>query len=74
LDYSKLRGKIRAYFSTQASFAKALGISECALSQKLNDRSEWTRTEMGKACQLLHFPAEEIPAYFFTPDVEKAQQ
>lgn len=73
MDYSKLRGLIRTYFSTNAAFAKALGISECALSQKLNNRSEWTRKEMGKAAGLLHFPVAEIPVYFFTPDVEKTQ-
>ena len=74
MDYAKLRGKIREYFYTQPAFAKALGISECALSQKLNNRSEWTRREMTLACKLLHFPVDEIPIYFFTPDVEKAQQ
>lgn len=73
MDYSKLRGKIREYFRTQEDFAKAIGLSECALSQKLNDRSEWTRREMVKACELLHIPIAQIPLYFFTPDVEKTQ-
>jgi hypothetical protein len=73
LDYSRLRGLIRTYFSTNAAFAKALGVSECALSQKLNNRSEWTKREMGRAAELLHFSVAEIPIYFFTPDVEKSQ-
>ena len=74
MDYSTLRGDIRKFFSTQADFAEALGISECSLSKKLNDRSEWTGTEMKKACELLHSGPEMIRAYFFTPDVEKTQQ
>lgn len=73
MDYSRLRGLIRTYFSTNAAFAKALGISECALSQKLNNRSEWTRNQMGKAAELLRFPVADIPVYFFTPKVEKSQ-
>lgn len=74
MDYSALRGLIRTYFPTNAAFAKALGISECALSQKLNNHSEWTRKEMEKACALLHTSVAAIPIYFFTLDVEKTQQ
>ena len=73
MDYSALRGLIRTYFSTNAAFAKALGISECALSLKLNNRSEWTSKEMGKACELLQISVAAIPIYFFTPIVEKTQ-
>lgn len=73
MDYSKLRGKIRELFSTQADFAVALGISECALSLKLNNRSEWTGEEMKRACLLIGESPEKIPLYFFTPSVEKTQ-
>jgi transcriptional regulator with XRE-family HTH domain len=74
LDYSALRGLIRTHYPTNAAFAKALGISECALSQKLNNRTEWTRREMAKAAELLQFSVAAIPIYFFTPLVEKTQQ
>ncbi len=74
MDYSKLRGKIRELFSTQADFARALGLSESALSQKLNNHSEWTHIEMVRACGLLGVPVSEINLYFFTPEVEKTQQ
>lgn len=74
MDYSSLRGDIRKFFSTQAEFAEALGISECALSKKLNNRSEWTGAEMQKACELLNSGPEKIREYFFTPFVEKTQQ
>lgn len=74
MDYSKLRGKIRQNFPTQAAFARALGISECSLSQKLNNHTEWTRKEMVRACELLGDGPESIPSYFFTPDVEISQR
>ena len=69
-DYSKLRGRIREKFGTQAIFAAAmrdtgLNFSDCVLSQKLNNQSEWDQSEMTAARILLDFPAEEIPLYFF---------
>jgi transcriptional regulator with XRE-family HTH domain len=67
MDYSKLRGRIREIFGTQAAFARAMGISECVVSQKLNGRSEWTADEIREAIVLLGIPAEEIPLYFFCP-------
>jgi transcriptional regulator with XRE-family HTH domain len=66
LDYAKLRGQIRAVYHTQASFAKSMGLSECALSQKLNGHTEWTADEIRKACELLEIPADELHIYFFT--------
>ncbi len=66
LEYALLRGRIRACFGTQAHFAQAMDMSECALSQKLNGRSEWTAGEIRKTCQLLEIPGSDIELYFFT--------
>ena len=71
-DYSKLRGRIREKFGTQAQFAEAmraegLNFSDCVCSQKLNNQSEWTQDEITTACNLLDIPAEEIHLYFFCP-------
>lgn len=45
-DYSKLRGKIKEVFGTQAKFAKAMGMSTVTLSAKLNGTaSNMTLTE-----------------------------
>ena len=65
-NYAELRGRIRARFSTQADFAKALGKSESSVSKKLNGQSEWDAGEIRKACEVLDIPAAEIPTYFFT--------
>ena len=67
MDYSKLRGSIRTVFKTQAGFAKAMNISACSLSHKLNGRTEWTADEMRRACELLGVSSEELPQYFFCP-------
>lgn len=65
LDYSKLRGAIRAKFNRQDKFAKALEISPCGLSLKLNGKAEWTAKEIRRACELLDLNAKDIPDYFF---------
>jgi transcriptional regulator with XRE-family HTH domain len=65
MQYSELRGLIRARYRTQGLFAQALGISECSLSKKLNGRTEWAADEIRKACELLGISPEHIPRYFF---------
>lgn len=74
MDHSKLRGLIREVFGTQEAFARAMGISDCSISKKLNGHSEWGADEIRRACDLLGIKAEDIPLYFFTPKVEKSQQ
>lgn len=65
MDYARLRGRIRAIYGTQASFARSMCLSECTLSQKLNNHTEWTADEIRKACELLEIPSDELPIYFF---------
>lgn len=67
MDYSELRGRIRTVFGTQAAFAEAMRLSECAVSQKLNGRSEWAADEIRRACELLSILPENLPRYFFCP-------
>lgn len=68
MDYANLRGEIRAKYRTQESFAHALSISPCTLSNKLNGKSEWTAEEIRLGCTLLGIRAEDIPKYFFCPE------
>ena len=65
MEHAELRGLIRAQFKTQESFAKAIGISACSLSKKLNGASEWTASEIRNACNVLGILPEKIPHYFF---------
>lgn len=74
LKYSKLRGKIKEVFRTQALFAAKLGINAASLSSKLNGKSEWTESEILKACFLLCIPIKEVYLYFFEKEVGITQQ
>lgn len=67
MDHSKLRGLIRERFGTQADFAEAIHVSACAVSQKLNGKSEWSADEIRRACAVLGITTEQIPTYFFCP-------
>lgn len=73
VDHSKLRGLIREKYGTQEAFAKAMGISDCSVSKKLNGHTEWDVSEIRLACELLGIRSEDIPLYFFTPKVVKSQ-
>jgi len=72
-DYSKLRGKIREIFKTQSAFAEAMGMSTTSLSVKLNNNVEFSQKEIEKAVELLKIEKEEIPAYFFTLEVQEPE-
>ena len=63
--YAKLRGIIREKFKTQEAFAKAMNMRISTLSAKLNDRSEWTKTQIMRACELLEIPIADAHLYFF---------
>lgn len=64
-DYSKLLGKIKQEFGTQDNFAEALGLGRVSLSQRLNNKLEFTQEEMFKSCEILNIPLIELPAYFY---------
>lgn len=69
-DYSKLCGKIREIFGTQEAFAYGMGMSTTTLSNKLNNKVQWTQREMKKAVRLIGEPVSKIPAYFFAELVQ----
>lgn len=71
-DYSKLRGKIKEMFGTQSAFAEAMSMSPVSLSEKLNNKVQFSQKEIDRACDLLEIAKEEIPTYFFTPKVKEA--
>lgn len=69
-DYSKLLGKIKEKYGTQASFAEAIGISGHSLSTKLNNKKAFRQSEISKAIALLDIDAQDLHAYFFTLKVQ----
>ncbi len=65
MERNKLRGKIVEKFGTQDKFAEAAKITPGTLSQKLNGKSDFTRLEILKWCELLEIPTQDISDYFF---------
>ena len=66
IDYSELKGKIRAVFDTQEAFADAMGMSRNAVSQRLTGAIEWKIKEIAKACDVLGIPIADAHIYFLT--------
>ena len=64
-NYSKLKGRIREVFGTQFLFADSIGMSKTTITHKLNNRSDWSQTEILSSCKALGIQIKEIPAYFF---------
>lgn len=73
-DYRKLRGKIKEVFETQQNFAKAMKMSNTSLSEKLNNKVDFTQKEIHKAVELLGIPKDDIPVYFFALKVQETEQ
>lgn len=71
-DFDKLRGRIKEKLKTEAIFAEKIGITPATLSYKFNGISEFSSTEIDKACHpdILDIPLEEIGIYFFTRKLE----
>ena len=72
-DYSKLLGRIKEFGHTQSSLAKAVGVTETTMSQKLNNKSVFGQPEIRKICKLLEISDAEIGIYFFTLKVRKTR-
>ena len=72
-NYAKLRGKIKEVFNTQGEFAYAIGMSSVSLSEKLNNKVQFTQKEIERAVTLLNIKKERISEYFFTLQVQEAE-
>jgi len=72
-DYSKLKGKIVEVLGNQSNYAKALGLSETSITNKLNNAVYFTQGEIITTVDVLHIELEEISTYFFTKKVEKSK-
>mgnify|MGYP001117995022 CR=1 FL=1 len=70
-DYSKLKGRIKECFSTQAEFAQKLGISDTSLSYKLNNKTVFDQDQIQETIEIFNLTAQETLDYFFTKQVDK---
>lgn len=65
-DFNKLKGRIKEKLNTQENFAKELNISVPSLIKKLNNKSQFTQTEINKARIILDISDVELNKYFFS--------
>lgn len=65
-QYNKLRGRIVEKFGTQEKFAKAVGISENALSKKMQCKTGISQSDIAQWSKLLDISVSEYGEYFFT--------
>jgi len=65
-NYSKLRGRIREIYGTETKLAADMGMDRMALSVRLNNKREFSQTEILKICELLKIGMEGVVDYFLT--------
>ena len=65
-DFNELLGRIVAKYGSRAAFAKAMGMKETVLSNRLLCKTYFTPDETLRACELLGIPLDEIPRFFYT--------
>ena len=65
-NYSNLLGKLRAMGITQEELAKKICISPTTLNMKLNNKGEFTQSEMKAICNVISEPVDNVTDYFFT--------
>lgn len=68
-DFSKLKGRIREICQSETNFAKEMDINRSTLSSRLNNKSDFSATEITKACQVLKISTDEVGEYFFKDQV-----
>lgn len=64
-DYSKLRGRIIEKYGSMSRFSEAVGLSEIALSRKLNNKIDISRENILKWSELLDIPSDEYGVFYF---------
>ena len=74
MSYSKLLGRIIEKFGSQRAFANAYGISENAMSKKLNGKMAITTDDIVKmsAPEFLDIQPSEYHEYFFAVRVQES--
>lgn len=65
-DYSELLGKLRAQKITQEELARQIHLNPSTLNQKLNNKSEFSQSEMRAILNVIGAPIGKVAVYFFT--------
>ena len=65
MRFGRLREAIGIKYGTLQNFADVSGISYGSLVRKLSNKTEFTRSEMARCCELLDMPIERLWEFFF---------
>lgn len=65
-NYQKLRGRMVEKYGSQTEFAKAFGVSENTMSQKMNNKTRFTSDDIIKITDMLEIDQNDVGEYFFT--------
>ena len=63
--YNKLKGRIVEKYGSQREFARAFGISNVAMSNKLSGKTGLSQSDIAKWSDLLDIDKTEYADYFF---------
>ena len=64
-DFSNLEGKIKQFYDTQDKFCKLIPMSRATLNQKLNNKKDFSASNIWKMAKLLNMSVDEIGTVFF---------
>lgn len=64
-NYNKLRGKIREMYGSERKFADNIGMSNVALSAKLNGKARFSQDDIYDFSKSLNIIGDDIGIYFF---------
>lgn len=62
--FAKLRGEITAHGIEHSDFARGIGLSKSAVSQRLNGHKQWRLSEMYAAMDYLRLDYSKMNEYF----------
>lgn len=65
--YANLIDRVYQRFTSITAFAAAMGITKSTMSYKLTGKTEWSRTDIIRACEVLDIPLTKVYYYFFSP-------
>jgi hypothetical protein len=69
-DYSKLRGRIVEKYGTLSKFAEVLGTSLVVVSNKMTNKTGFSRADIERWAELLDISGDEYDLYFFARVVQ----
>lgn len=65
MNFTRLRGRIKGEGLTEDQLASRIGISKSTMSEKLNEKSEFSRKEIYLISRELKLSEAELNDYFF---------